>query len=92
MEGLYPYHSNKDALQEDLINLRYIVQKKIPQFNHLLNQQEIGLENYASNHLISFFSSLPMELCYRIWDNLIANKVKLHQTRLSSVYTLMLFQ
>lgn len=91
MEAMYPYNSYK-ALREDLIQIRLLAQKNIPQFNYLLNRKGIGLENYASGHLLEMFSSLPAELCFRIWDLMVASTNRVQQTRIFTLYTLMLHQ
>ena len=51
MEVLHPY-SDYVSLQEDLIHIRILTQKYIPQFNYLLNRKGVGIENYASAHLL----------------------------------------
>jgi hypothetical protein len=70
-----------------------ITQKYIPQFNYLLNRKGVGLENYASSQLLEFYTALPMELGYRIWDYMVANIQGVTQTtRLIPLYTIMLHQ
>ena len=57
---LYPYAYLLDVLQKDLYHSRCLMQNSLPQFNRILNRKGIGIENFAAEHLLNFFTSLPM--------------------------------
>ena len=86
---LYPY-SDYAHLKSDLYILRWLVQKKLPNFNDYLNRSNIGLENFISQHLLNFSTGLASELTYRIWDFLIANDQK-DQPRIIVAFTLLTY-
>jgi hypothetical protein len=86
---LYPY-SDYQQLKSDLYILRWLVQKKLPNFNDFLNRNNIGLENLISQHLLQFFTGLATELTYRIWDFLIYSEQR-DQARIVVAFTLLTY-
>lgn len=67
-----PYFSGSVSLLcSHLLHIRILVKEKMKEFNFLLNQLQIGLDNITAAPLLSLFSREHPELTYRIWDFLV---------------------